>query len=628
MRYVNERFNELMRKPESMAVLERMRADVDEFMPGFSDSPEKLSGWGHAYFCNEDGGRLIFDLDSPHRHKCTVCGKEFEDPYLDKVWTTFYRNRAVVLTMVSAMIYRVTGERKYYDHAVNVIDWYAENYHLFPLHNKEDLIFGSLEEMKWGCGRVMPQNLNEAIIAIRFIQTIEILREDLDPGWIDKLHKKLFRPIYELLRPQVVQIHNISAWEIAAIGVMGLALDDGEMRDFAFESPLNIHEQLRRGVTGDSFWYEGSIHYNFFLLEGVTCLFLFARIYGHDMGEESTRILERMFVNAYDYAFDSQYLPNPNDGWPNINLKTYGCVYHTAARFFGEDSPVGNLTKLIEASPEPRTTLPLSEPYYCFNRICMERLLFNIDFNYADFHEVPRHSRVFPASNFAMLRNESWNVFLKYGLNGRSHRHPDIMGVEVMCKGQRLSRDLSNPGYRSRLCNEWHRTTVCHNTVCRNGEDITSVSPGECLAFSEYAVRATARDVYEGTDFTRAIEITPTGYSDLFSVCGEAGVYDWFFHLEPEIDVRCDLETETAGLGFSENGYQHIRDVRRFKSEGPVTLRLEDGDMSLRLTVTPEEGQKVFIMRTPDNPVDRTRTTLMVRSCGQVNKFRLNIEIL
>ena len=78
--------------------------------------------------------------------------------------------------------------------------------------------------------------------------------------------------------------------------------------------------------------------------------------------------------------------------------------------------------------------MPLSEPYYCCGTICLERLLFNIDFNYADYKPVPHSSTTFPTSNFAMLRNDSWNVFLKYGLNGRSHAHPDIMNIEVMYK--------------------------------------------------------------------------------------------------------------------------------------------------------------------------------------------------
>ena len=129
-----------------------------------------------------------------------------------------------------------------------------------------------------------------------------------------------------------------------------------------------MHEQLKKGVTKDGFWYEGSIHYNFFLLEGVSYLFLFSKIYDYDFGQESTAILERMFVQAYQYAFDNLYLPNPNDGWPDLNLKTFSYVYHTAARAFGEYSPVGNILKIIEQIPrrEPlcrcRSPITAAEP--------------------------------------------------------------------------------------------------------------------------------------------------------------------------------------------------------------------------------------------------------------------------
>ena len=179
---------------------------------------------------------------------------------------------------------------------------------------------------------MMPQGLNEAIVAIRFIQTIEILRDELDSAWLDRIHQKLFREMFRLMAPQAVAIHNISCWSLSAIGVMGLAMHDQEMIDYAFKSQFNMHEQLKKGVTKDGFWYEGSIHYNFFLLEGVSYLFLFSKIYDYDFGQESTAILERMFVQAYQYAFDNLYLPNPNDGWPDLNLKTFSYVYHTAAR--------------------------------------------------------------------------------------------------------------------------------------------------------------------------------------------------------------------------------------------------------------------------------------------------------
>lgn len=627
MNYVNDRFPDLIALPDNQKAIAQMKRDVDAFMPTFHDSPERLSRWGHRYFCDDDGGRLIFDLASPKRHRCQVCGKVYEnDEYRDGVWVTFYRNRAVVLALVSATVYRATGEKKYRDYALQVIDFYAAHYHQFVLHNKENEIFGSYEDMKWGCGKMMPQGLNEAIVAIRFVQTIEILRPELEQTWIDYVHRTLFREVFRLLAPQAVAIHNISCWALAAIGVMGLALGDREMIDRAFQGPFNIREQLEKGVTQDGFWYEGSIHYNFFLLEGVSYLFLFSRLYDYDFGAASTAILERMFTQAYQYAFDNHDLPNPNDGWPDLNLKTFSYVYHTVARAFGEDSPVGNITKLIETGPRPRTTLPLSEPYYCCETVCLERLLFNIDFDYSAITPVPQSSYLFEHSNFAMLRGQNWNVFLKYGLNGRSHAHPDIMTVEMIYQGLRVTRDLSNAGYESRMCNEWHRKTLAHSTVCYNGTDITSTSPGQCLKFTGAKVVARAVNVYDGIDYQRALELDETSVSSKFDVAGKPGTYDHILHLEPQVKVVCPYPLEDANLGYDANGYQHIVEVKRLAGH-PKTVVLDAalGEFSMKLEIALEDGQEVYLLKTKGNPVDQIRTTILVRAAGRNATFRIKL---
>lgn len=615
MKYLNEKFCALANATaQNREVLEQMRRDVDAFMPTFSDNPEKLSRWGHYYFCDDDGGRLIFDLDKPHEHKCLVCGKVYQNEILDGVWVTMYRNRAVVMALVSAAVYKATGEAKYRDYAVQVIDFYARNYHRFVLHNKENVICDSYESMVWGCAKMMPQGLNEAIVAIRFIQTIEILRDELDEAWLEMVHQKLFREIYRMLAPQVVAIHNISCWDLSAIGVMGLAMHDQEMVDFAFNCEFNMHEQLKKGVTQDAFWYEGSIHYNFFLLEGVSYLFLFSKLYDYDFGAESTEIFERMFLQAYHYAFDNLYLPNPNDGWPNLNLKTFSYVYHTVARAFGENSPVGNITKIIEASAAPRTTLPLSEPYYCGD-VCLERVLFNIDFDYAAFTPVPQYSKSFEKSNFSMLRNERWNVFMKYGLNGKSHAHPDIMTLEIMHDGHRITRDLSNAGYQSKLCNEWHRKTLCHNTVCRNGEDITSVSPGVCTTFAEDKMIAKASNVYQGVDYTRSIEISEDSLKDRFCVDGPEAVYDYVFHFESDVQLRCDLALTEGDLGFRKNGYQHIIQTLKVAAEEQnIMIYACYGDVKMKVMLTLAEGQELYLLKTMDNPVNQIRSSILIRS--------------
>ena len=82
---------------------------------------------------------LIFDLNSPKEHRCVVCGKVYRDETQNGVWITFYRNRAVVMTLVSALIYKATGETKYRDYAVRVMEFYAEHYQEFQLHNKRKM---------------------------------------------------------------------------------------------------------------------------------------------------------------------------------------------------------------------------------------------------------------------------------------------------------------------------------------------------------------------------------------------------------------------------------------------------------------------------------------------------------
>lgn len=634
MNYVNDRFCELIDLPQNREAIAAMKKDVDAFLPEFQDSPAKVSRWGHHYFCDDDGGRLIFDLHSPHAHRCAVCGKIYTGDVYDGVWITNYRNRAVVLALVSAVIYKATGETKYRDYTLEVIDFYTEHYHEFILHNKEHVICESYDNMKWGCGKMMPQGLNEAIVAIRFIQAIEILRDELDEAWIENVHQKLFREMFRLMAPQAVAVHNISCWSLAAIGVMGLSLHDHEMIDYAFNSEFNIHRQLKEGVTADGFWYEGSIHYNFFLLEGVSYLFLFSKIYDYDFGAESTSILERMFTQAYHYAFDNLYLPNPNDGWPDLNLKTFSYVYHTVARAFGENSVIGNITKIIETNGMPRTTLPLSEPYYCLNdhpahEVCLEQLLFNIDFDYAKFEVIPHRPNVFPASNFAMLRNNNWNVFVKYGLNGKSHAHPDLMNVEIMYQNQRVTRDLSNAGYQSRMCNEWHRKTLAHNTVCWNGQDITSVTQGQCLVFEGNKFVGKKKDVYEGIDYQRTIEITDDAVKDAFLVSGRPGTYDYVFHLESTISLCCDYTHENAALGFNQNGYQHIVQTCKVILDGPeAILHAELGGKKMKITIILAEGQELYLLKTKDNPVNQIRNTILVRGRGEKQQFQLTLNAI
>lgn len=624
MKYLTENQNA---HRDSCAFLEQITAEVNGFFMNFKDSSEHTSRWAHHYFCKEEGGLLEFDLTQPRLHRCSICGKENSSDLLDGVWWTMYRNYGVTQTWKSALLFRNTQEWKYLDNTVNFARFYSDNYTSFTLHNKEGIESETVESAPWGSARIMPQALNESIFIVRLINALELVKEELAPEFIEELQKNIFQPVYALFRPQVREIHNISNWLDCGIAIMGLFLGDKDMVDFAFNSEFGIIKQLEKGVTSDGFWYEGSIHYNMFLLEGLVNVMLFAEIYGHE-SESLKNTVNSMLITAYSYAFENHQLPNPNDGWPDVNLKTYSYIYSIAVKVLGQSSELGKILGSILHGNRERGTIPLSKPYYFQNDVSLEEFLFVPELREAQKDYVPSGSILFKNSYYGLLKIHGSNIFLKYGHNGPSHAHPDTMNIEVILKDRVLSRDLSNSGYGNRFCNEWHRVSASHNTVVVNGRNHSGYGGGTCNSEDKSRISVTALDVYPGVEFTRELQLNEDGFQDKFYVTAqENSTFDYFFHIEGELDNPSSLSLSSAELGYKTNGYQHFQDIQKVSTEGPMLLLdWKVRDLSIECRIPVEEAE-VFLMKSPDNPVVNHRSTLLIRKHGEDANFRVDWQI-
>lgn len=629
MKYLNDNYVSAINNNSAYkAAIIKIKSEVDDFYSSFNDDPSIISEWGHYYFCNYDGGRLIYDRKNPKSHKCEICGKDYTDEVYDGVWTYFYRNEAILTAWKAAALYAYDKNPHYLDILMEIIGFYAKNYTKFVIHNKERDRFLNIDDMKWGCGRIMPQGLNESIITIRMIQALEIVKNDLPKSFLDEIYHSMFKEIFKLLKPQVNQIHNIRCWNNSAIAVMGFFFNDKEMIDFVFNGEYNIIRQIKEGVTKDGFWYEGSIHYNFFTLEGITPALLFSSIYNYDFDLDAKNIIRNMFISAYNYAFTNLYLPNPNDGWPSINLKTYSYIYSVAAKVFNSDKEIVNILKIILNNKYPRTTLPLSKPYYINNEIAFEQLLLNTDMDIHNYSIIPQKTLNFSMSSFGMIRNENMNVFVKYGLNGPSHAHPDIINIEVMYKDGMISRDISNAGYISLLCNEWHRRSLAHNTVIMNDLDITSRSPGKTLKYSKDHIICEALNVYDGVDEIREIKLLKNGFSDIVQIkSANDGVFDYVFHLENDINLAISNDFISSSLGFKENGYQYVKDVMKYNKKTDVlTLEAKRSNQNIAIDLDLKDHE-LYVAKTMDNPVNKERTTIIIRGNGKNICYKMSLRI-
>lgn len=606
--------------PKYQPMLACMAKEVEEFVDDFlgeqKDDPRFLSGWGHGYFCDEDGGRLIYNRKNPFSHTCSICGKVYKEYRYSSYFTTMYRNEAVVTTIKAGILYQISGEKKYLEIVQKIIGFYTENYQYFAVHAKDKIDCDPAVDVG-GAGKIMPQGLNEAILAIRFIEALELVKEGLDLQWLIWVRDTLFAPLFQLLLPQKNRIHNIPTWIDSAFGVMGLFFNKKEWLEEATEKEFHLYKQIQKGVTESGFWYEGSIHYNFFAMEGIMSFFVFAETYGFAIPEEIRKTVYRMFTAAYEYAFQNDIFPNPSDGWPNLSLQTYSYVYYMGYKVFKK--ALLPYIHQIEQSKRERGRLPLSEPYYYKNQISLQCLMFGADCMEKESDQLPiRKSKNFAGSNCAILRNSFYNVFLKYGHQTKSHAHPDKMNIEIMVKDQVLTKDLSNSGYASKLCNGWHRTIAAHNTCAVNGKASDLVQAGELIYMTDSEISARAQ-AYKGVLYTRKILLKGNMIQDVFLVEGKENMMvDWFFHFETPID-RSTLMMQPAK---EDSGYAYMEQLQELSCLNK-SLKIENDLVEVLIQL--EEGARAYLVQTYNNPANQMRDTILIRKYGTQARFEMEI---
>ena len=616
---VEIKIEELLKNSDYKKMLNEMANEIEMLNENFNDSPELLSGWGHDYFCNEDGGALIYDINTPHVHRCPICGKEYTGIKYDQCWRYTYRYNLMASLPKAALLYRVTKDRKYISYIERILNFYKENYLKFKLQAKGKVVEDLTIDVG-GASRIMPQGLNEAIMITKISFALELIKDEISQEWVEDLYNNFFKHVIDILDKQRVRIHNIALWIGAAIASVGALLNDKSIIDSVYNGEFGVKNQIKHGFTKDGFWYEGSIHYNYFALEGVVTFFMIAKLNNYEIDKETLDNILFILKAPYEYSFKNLRLPNPNDGWPDLGLKTYSYIYYMAYATYRDE--LKELLEIIEGNKDERTDVALSKTYYFENRIPLEKLVFGPEIEGKDIPD-RRKSKLFSNSSFGMLRNNRVNVFMKYGHYTESHIHPDKMNLEVMIDEKYLTRDLSNPGYGSKMCNEWNRMTLSHNSVVIDGKNQNTVNAGKVEVFTDTQMKAVNEEAYsDNTKFIREINLLERGYEDNFTVeTTNSKVKDWFFHLEEGIELKTSLTLEVADLGYNENGYQHLKEIKRvINSSERVELIWNFFGKELRSEIN-LEGKELFIGKSYDNPGNRYRTTLVLRGTKRGRKI-------
>ena len=213
-------------------------------------------------------------------------------------------------------------------------------------------------------------------------------------------------------------------------------------------------------------------------------------------------------------------------------------------------------------------------------------------------------------------------LLLQYGPHGGGHGHLDKLNVVLYANGRGAGPGPGICNYSLDESHGWYRQTVSHNTVVVDQVSQNRIS-GQLEGFETSArvqvADASAHDYQHGVRMRRTVILVDGAFVvDLFGV-GGAGPnrqrgrrMDWVYRNFGELQVSAELVEDGKALG-KDNGYQHIRDVRRGSPDGTWTATFESEGQGVRLTMLGEAGTEVIAATAPGTTLDERLDVLFAR---------------
>lgn len=157
-------------------------------------------------------------------------------------------------------LYQITGEKMYANYVKDMLTEYAAIYKSLPLHPVDK---------SYSRGKLFWQCLNEANWLVYTSQAYDAVYDCLSKKERKNFEENLFRPVVDFLsieNPKFFnRVHNHSTWGNAAVGMMGLAMNDKELIDRAlYGLPIKEGANLEKDNDGGFIYEKGMAKAGFF----------------------------------------------------------------------------------------------------------------------------------------------------------------------------------------------------------------------------------------------------------------------------------------------------------------------------------------------------------------------------
>jgi hypothetical protein len=516
-------------------------------------------------------------------------------------------------------------------------------------------------------GRLFWQTLNENVWMVHVAQAYDCIYDWLTPADRETIEGKLLRPMAKFFMVEhaatVDRIHNHGTWMVAAVGMLGYALNDTNLIDIALygtkkDKKGGFLRQMELLFSPDGYYTEGAYYVRY----AIQPFIVFAQAIENNQPE--LRIFEfrnqilRKAVAAELQLTDAngRFIPI-NDALKEMSVLSPETVLALDVAFHRYGDGGGWLAM---AQKQGKVSLDASGLAIARALQAQEKPA-AFTARSVEYTDGPLGDE----GGIGILRsgppNDQSMLVMKYGAQGFGHGHFDKLGFLYYDRGREIVQDYGavrfiniEPKFGGRYLPEtesWSKQTIAHNTVTVDGKShyggvyrVAQQHHADRHFFSAadpdiQVMSGKAEGVYQGVSMQRTMAMIRDSalpkpiILDLFRLeSKQRHQYDLplyymgqFIHTNVAYKASDSVRTQ---LGLA-SGYQHLWKEAEGKAAGPVTFTWLQGDRFYSTVSAADTSTEVLFTRIGAGDPDfnlRSESGIMLRRNAASTVFATVLE--
>ena len=555
-------------------------------------------------------------------------------------------------------MYTFTGEVAYAKFIKRMLDAYAV---LYPTLGPHPL------SKKQKPGRLFHQVLNENVWLLNTAQAYDCIYDWLSPKDRAKYEKNIFMPMVTLISvdypEEFDRIHNHGMWSTAAVGMIGLVMENDELVNRALHGTENngtggFLAQVEGLFSPDGYYMEGAYYVRY----AMRPLLFFAEALERSkpdvkIFEFKDQIIKKAFYSAVQMTYPNGAFIPINDASLSMDILAPGVLFGTAVIFdrYGFDQNLLGLAKIQGEVYPNGSGLKLAQAYTETADV-VEPTWSSIEFVDGEDGE---------QGGFGILRTgegkDQTVLAMKYGVHGLGHGHFDKLHFMYYDQGSDVVPDYGfsrwiniETKYGGRYLpenNSYAKQTIAHNTLAVDGktQNYNKRKAAEKMHADRHffevdnpdiqVMSAKANGYYDGIDMQRTMFLINDErldfpvVVDVYRVDAEdSHVYDMPVHFHGQLmNTNFEYSTMTKvqkPLG-KDHGYEHIWKTAEATVKSDASVTWLDGNRYYSyLTDVSDKSKMMFGMIGANDPNFNLRNEpmLMRRVSGEDMVFASVLE--